>query len=318
MRFDGAVPSGGYAWWYLDALSDDRAHGLTLIAFVGSVFSPYYAWARRGGMVDPVNHCALNVALYGARGARWCMTERGAENVIRTPRHFAIGRSTLDLTGDALTIAVDEVCAPLPRRLKGSVRLIPSALGTRSFFLDGAGRHRWTPIAPCARVEVRLSEPSLTWSGSAYLDSNAGDEPLEDGFQGWTWSRASLPDGTAVLYDVMKRAAAKPTAAEHAAAHAAIALRFSADAVAHVLEPPPIVDLPRTGWRIPRQTRADAGHGARVVETLEDAPFYSRSLLDTRIFGMAAPAIHESLDLDRFRARWVQCLLPFRMPRRIL
>ena len=37
------VPHGGYAWWYVDALSDDGRHGLTIIAFVGSVFSPYYA-----------------------------------------------------------------------------------------------------------------------------------------------------------------------------------------------------------------------------------------------------------------------------------
>ncbi len=72
------VPHGGYAWWYLDALSDDGAHGLTIIAFIGSVFSPYYAWARRHGPADPANHCALNVALYGPRGKRWCMTERGA------------------------------------------------------------------------------------------------------------------------------------------------------------------------------------------------------------------------------------------------
>ena len=37
---------------------------LTLIAFVGSVFSPYYAWARRRGQADAENHCALNLALY--------------------------------------------------------------------------------------------------------------------------------------------------------------------------------------------------------------------------------------------------------------
>ena len=40
------VRPGGYAWWYVDALSDDGQHGLTIIAFIGSVFSPYYAWAR--------------------------------------------------------------------------------------------------------------------------------------------------------------------------------------------------------------------------------------------------------------------------------
>ena len=48
-RFDAAVPPGGYAWWYVDALSDDGRHGLTIIAFIGSVFSPYYACARRRG-----------------------------------------------------------------------------------------------------------------------------------------------------------------------------------------------------------------------------------------------------------------------------
>ena len=31
--FDTPVPPGGYRWWYLDALSDDGRHGITLIAF---------------------------------------------------------------------------------------------------------------------------------------------------------------------------------------------------------------------------------------------------------------------------------------------
>ncbi len=37
-RFDLAVPPGGYAWWYLDAVSDDGRNALTIIGFVGSVF----------------------------------------------------------------------------------------------------------------------------------------------------------------------------------------------------------------------------------------------------------------------------------------
>ncbi len=41
------VARRGYAWWYIDAVSDCGSHALTIIAFVGSVFSPYYAWARR-------------------------------------------------------------------------------------------------------------------------------------------------------------------------------------------------------------------------------------------------------------------------------
>lgn len=272
------------------------------------MFSPYYAWARRGGGADPLNHCAFNVALYGRRGARWSMTERGADHVARDSSELRIGPSTLALDGGSLGITVDEVCAPIPRRLKGRIRLIPDALGERSFLLDDAGRHLWTPFAPSARVEVRLTEPSLEWSGAAYLDSNHGAEPLENAFREWTWSRASLPDGTVVLYDVSPR-----TAPPHA-----LSLRFGRDAVAHRMAPPPTVALPSTGWRLARQTRVDAGHDARVIATLEDAPFYSRSLLHTRLAGQAAPAIHESLNLDRFRSRWVQCMLPFRMPRRVL
>jgi carotenoid 1,2-hydratase len=52
-------------------MSDDGQHGMTLIAFVGSVFSPYYAWARRKGQADPENHCALNVAIY-SKGNGYC------------------------------------------------------------------------------------------------------------------------------------------------------------------------------------------------------------------------------------------------------
>ena len=48
-RFDQPVPHNGYAWWYVDGLSDDGRYGLTVIAFIGSVFSPYYARARRRG-----------------------------------------------------------------------------------------------------------------------------------------------------------------------------------------------------------------------------------------------------------------------------
>lgn len=48
-EFNQPVPERGYCWWYVDALSDDGKHGITIIAFIGTVFSPWYAWARRGG-----------------------------------------------------------------------------------------------------------------------------------------------------------------------------------------------------------------------------------------------------------------------------
>ena len=83
-RFDRVVERNGYLWWYFDALSDDGRLGFTVIAFVGSVFSPYYAAARRAGRGDPDHHCAINVALYGEGPHRWAHTERGRDALHRS------------------------------------------------------------------------------------------------------------------------------------------------------------------------------------------------------------------------------------------
>jgi carotenoid 1,2-hydratase len=233
------------------------------------------------------------------------MTERGAARISRDGSQLSIGPSSMRFDGAALTIEIDERCAPIPRRLRGTIRLHPAALQDRSFDLDGAGLHRWTPFAPCARIEARFTEPHFVWSGAGYLDGNCGNEPLENGFSDWTWSRAGAAESTVVLYDVNSRAFGPRS----------LALQFTPRGDVRGLESPPASMLPTTGWGVSRQTRVDTGRGARVVKTLEDAPFYSRSLLATHLFGKPVAAIHESLNLNRFRTRWVQYLLPFRMPR---
>ena len=181
----------------------------------------------------------------------------------------------------------------------------PAALPEASFGLDAAGRHRWRPIAPCSTIEVELTEPSLRWSGPAYFDINAGDEPLESAFSHWDWSRAITPAGTAILYDVQRRSGDD----------LGIAMLVDQAGEVRMLDCPPATGLPKTLWRMPRTTRADAGHKPTVRHTLEDAPFYARSLLTSHLGGSPAVAIHESLSLDRFRTAWVKALLPFRMPR---
>lgn len=302
LRFDTPVRENGYVWWYVDALSDDGRHGLTVIAFIGSVFSPYYALARRRGRGDPFHHCAVNVALYGPGRTRWAMTERGRASLERSPSRIAIGPSALSWDGTALAIDLDEVTAPLPARLRGQVRLMPDGVSSRTFALDAAGRHRWSPIAPGARVAVELQQPDLRWSGAGYFDTNAGEGPLEDSFSTWNWSRARLKSGSAVLYNCEGRAP--------------IAIRVDASGAVEDFAPPPAFALPRTRlWRMPRTTHAEAAHPVRVIRTFEDGPFYSRSVLATRLFGEPATAVHESLSLDRFRKPWVQLMLPFRMPR---
>jgi len=303
--FDAPVTPGGYVWWYVDALSADARYGLTIIGFIGSVFSPYYALARRRGRGDPLDHCALNVALYNDGRKLWAMTERGRSRLHRTASTLGIGPSTMTWDDDVLTIRIEETAVPIPSSLRGIVRVYPKALIGRAFALDEVGNHRWKAIAPCAHVEVQMSRPTVRWHGSGYVDSNSGNAPLEDAFHAWTWSRADLRRGTVVLYDVARRGGGDGRSA----------LLFNTAGGIEEFDLPPPVDLPATSWRIARQTRADNAHPSRVVKTLENAPFYARSLITTSALGERALAIHESLSLDRFRSGLVQAMLPFRMPR---
>jgi carotenoid 1,2-hydratase len=303
--FDVPVARRGYRWWYLDAISDDGKHGITIIAFIGTVFSPWYALAHRAGGGtggDPHDHCCMNVVLYGTP-ARWAMTDRRRHALRRDANTLTIGPSALEWDGTTLTARIEEVTAPFPSRLRGVLRLHPRALSTRALTLDSHGRHLWQPIAPRSRVEVELESPALRWSGAAYFDTNAGAAPLEEDFREWDWCRAMLPDATAILYNTHRRDGTSQS----------LALRATDDGALTDFPPPPEAELPRTLWRLRRPTRAEGP--VRVTRTLTDAPFYSRSEIHTTLLGQAAPGVHESLSLDRFRSPLMYAMLPFRVPR---
>jgi carotenoid 1,2-hydratase len=301
VRFDLPVENGGYAWWYVDAISDDGAHALTLIAFIGSVFSPYYDWANRRAPAPAENFCAMNMVLYRPRGGHWAMTERSRRALTRSAEVLRIGPSALHWDGTTLRAEIDERCAPLPRRLRGTLTLTPGVQPDRRFALDEAARHRWRPIAPQARVTVDFQSPAMSWSGHAYFDHNAGDRPLAADFASWHWSRS--PDR--ILYDVTRADGTSQS----------LALAITDDGALTPFAPPPVARLPKTFWGVERLTRADPGTSPAVIKTLEDAPFYARSLVGATIGGKAATYVHESLSLARFSQPWVRLLLPFRMPR---
>ena len=282
-------------------MSDDGGDALTVIAFVGSAFSPYYRRSRG----DPDNHCALNVVLYGPRASRWTMTERGKMSVERSRSCFRIGPSRLGWDGSALAIEVDEVCAPAPYPLKGRIVVVPGPLHGAEFELDRSGLHRWRPISPLCRVTMAFDSPTVRWQGNGYLDTNGGESPLEDGFLDWNWTRASYDQGVSIRYNVRHRDGGQEN----------LALRTDADGALSEVVVPPVARLPRTRiWRMLRETTAD--YPVRVVKTLEDTPFYSRSIVAEARPGGEVFGIHESLSLRRFANPLVQAMLPFRMPRR--
>jgi carotenoid 1,2-hydratase len=237
------------------------------------------------------------------------MTERGRAAVARAPDILAVGPSAMRWTGGKLVIDLDEravtLGSPFHPPVRGRITLHPETLANAPFALDPAGRHGWRAIAPRARIEVAMTEPALHWQGGAYFDSNWGDEPLEAGFADWQWSRAHCGREAAVLYEGERRDGSRFAAA----------LRFDAAGAAHEEELPPPASLPPSAWLMRRRTRSDDGR-AKVIRTWEDAPFYARSTLKSRLFGTEVATVHESLSLNRFASPVVQWMLPYKMPRR--
>jgi carotenoid 1,2-hydratase len=266
-----------------------------LIAFVGSVFSPYYAWQRRRGAAPAEAHCAFNLSLYRRQGSgwrkRWSMTERPVAQ--RSAQELRIGASRLAWGADGhLRAALDEREAPWPRRLQARLDLQPGPLPGRCFAL--LPQHHWQPIAPAGRLRVQL--PDGSWEGDAYLDANWGERPLEADFRRWHWCRESTPQGRRIRYAVEGDGGA-------------LDLSLGASGELRALPAEPLQSLPRSAWGLRRAL--PGGTPPLQLQALEDGPFYCRSLLQ-RADGWA---LHETLDLQRFARLGVQALLPFRMPR---
>lgn len=283
-------------------MSEDGENTIVIIIFVGSVFSPYYAWKN---WRDPGDHCAVNVALYGHH-SRWTMTERRRRDTDRSATRYRIGKSEARRTSEGLVVELDEIGAPLPRRVRGQIRVSLPYQNSQPFTLDPNGRHHWAPACTHAGISVDLDSPALSWTGHGYVDMNYGTEPLQTGFDYWDWSRTPLADGATLI-----RYVTDPADGEQHALH----LSVSPDGTMTEVSGEPSHTLPATKiWRIPRRTGQIGGQDARLVDTLEDTPFYSRSLL---VHGSSTSGLttHETLSCSRLRSPIVKAMLPFRMPR---
>ncbi|WP_339084623.1 hydratase [Hyphomicrobium sp. ghe19] len=195
---------------------------------------------------------------------------------------------------------------PLPMRLKGKIRVHPSYIGETATPLGPSGLHWWMPIAPRARVEVDFEQPDTNWSGNGYLDCNFGEQPLEAAFKQWNWSRGHTASGTTIFYNGTTRDGDR----------FGLARLYDESGSQRDLPSNDGADLPATTiWRVKRSTICDTAAKPRLVKTLEDTPFYARSIIETTSAGDRLSMVHESLSLDRFSSPVVRAMLPFRMPR---
>lgn len=303
-NFNLDVPANGYAWWYIDGLSDDGRRAVSVIAFIGSVFSPWYAWS---GRASPQDHVCLNVATYGP-GGRFTMTDRGRAALHQTESVLTIGPSAMRWTqAGALVIDIDEVSSPpIVSRVRGRITVTPGALTSVELPLTSDGSHVWRPFAPTCDIRVDLDAAGWQWDGHGYFDANFGTRALEQDFSYWTWGRFPTRRGSTCFYDATRRDGST----------LGVGVAFDTAGDARTITPPPKARMRRSLWAVARDTRADPGYRPRQVQAMLDAPFYSRSAVRTCIDGEESVGVHEALDLTRFRSALIKPMLAVRVPRR--
>ena len=235
------------------------------------------------------------------------MTDRGRSALRQTEDTFTVGPSSLHWDGTSLTIDINEISAPpVISRVRGQIKLTPKAVTSKELLLTNDGAHVWRPFAPISDITVDLEADGWQWDGHGYFDSNFGTRALEEDFSFWTWGRYPTSDGAVCIYDAERRDGTTLDSA----------IGFSPDGNMAYTDAPPRTSFKRSLWQVRRETRADAGTMPRQVLPMLDAPFYSRSAVETTLNGERVTGVHEALDLNRFASPLLKPMLACRVPRR--
>ncbi|NNE87971.1 MAG: carotenoid 1,2-hydratase [Silicimonas sp.] len=284
-------------------MSHDGTKAVSVIGFIGSVFSPWYAWS---GRKNPQNNCCINVATYG-RGGRFTMTDRGTQALRQSEDTLEVGPSSMHWTGSKLVISINEISSPpLINRIKGTITVTPAAITGVELPLTQDDAHIWRPFAPISTISVDIDRSGWQWEGHGYFDANFGTRALEQDFSYWSWGRFPSKDGALSFYDAERRDGTQLDAA----------IGFDAEGNARHVDAPARAPFKRSAWTVRRETRTDPGTKARQIKPMLDAPFYCRSVVETTIDGAHLTGVHEALDLNRFASPLIKPLLAVRVPRR--
>lgn len=248
----------------------------------------------------------INVATYGP-GGRFTMTDRGKPALRQTANSFEVGPSSLVWDGQCLTINIDEIsCPPIISKVRGTITVTPQAMTSVELPLTEDGTHIWRPFSPISDISVDLEADGWSWDGHGYFDANFGTRALEQDFSFWTWGRYPTRDGATCIYDAVRRDGTELETA----------ISFERDGSAKEVAAPPRTKFKRSLWQVYRETRADTGTTPRQVLPMLDAPFYSRSAVETVLNGETVTGVHEALDLNRFASPIIKPMLAVRVPRR--
>jgi carotenoid 1,2-hydratase len=308
---------GAYQWWYFDAVSADGKTSVVVIFFVGSVFSPYY-YRRyaRGEQPSPLDHVAVNVAVYReGKRTTWCFSEYGSDRFEWRTDGVRIGGSFFETGADgSLRVYVDERCTLTKEVVRGVLRFHPDGDGPWAPLNLAGDAHQWRARAPRASVRVQLDAPRISFGGHGYHDENWGREPPSNALRSWSWGRGSFGQRTQIFFD-----------ATTVDGQRTFSLVDSERGVS--VERLPARDLRGNHrcWMLPLPKATLVGNDDagvprffRLERDLEKAPFYYRAL---GLFpspdggGGAQLGMMEHVDFARFRNPVVQRMVALRVAR---
>jgi len=347
LPFNYQLKPRGYAWWYVDLVSDDACYACTVIAFVGNVFSPAYYRASMipDALPSPYAFPAINAVIYNLKSGKrlWLFEQGAASDLTATEHSYQLGSHLIRRTPSSIDINIDGHCMPIARRLQATLSIDLNIVFDQHVALDRCADHHWYPVAPLARASLTVKKPTaINFSGKAYHDCNYGCRPLSESFTDWWWMQSRNQEST------------ESTVHYHCSAHQAtdpFSVRFDTAGEITMSKEPSGRDADQpTSSQIATTRRASQGNRTRKavrkptaellaqdakqsvvkrlwrsktitlppelvidarITPLETSPFYQRSLVKTK--DGETQSMHEYLDFHALTKPWVQRLIPFRL-----
>lgn len=204
-------PSGGYEWWYFDALSADQEWGIVVIFYQGNPFSPRYIKGIHG--FNPENYPAISISLYKEEKHEYYGFEEFTEadfNFQGSPFSIVVGENQLQRAQDKVEVTYNLTLdqeLDSGHFLKGELTFKSPLISEQLMNQSSEGdRHFWNLIAPIAEVNGNLEvdgksgHSAIEFKGKGYHDHNTGHEPMKDSFKDWYWGRVHFKDSTLIYY----------------------------------------------------------------------------------------------------------------------
>lgn len=210
-------PSGGYEWWYFDALSEDGNWSFVIIFYQGNPFSPEYIRNIENISSTPDDFPAVSISVYNrnktefysfveysADDFNW---DKKSDSCSVGPHSFSKSENDSQLVysihlQDTLTSG---------HSIKGDIDFNSPIITKASIDSKNPGEHHfWNLIQPKAEVSGTIEingksgEHKIKFDGSGYHDHNVGLEPMKEDFKDWYWGRYHFENSTLIYY-VMNR-----------------------------------------------------------------------------------------------------------------